>query len=370
MYHCINENSTFNPLGFLSFTPWQFRQHLKYLRNNGFKLVNLSAIWKLACEGKMANYKYAVITFDDGFLDNWLIVPQILEEFQASGTVFVNPDFTEDGFVRAAKDVPCEWGNLNYSEMKELEKKGVLDIQSHTMTHNFEFCSNKVIDFYTSQKFKNYYWLAWKLFPHEKPNWCRRIEHLKQLIPQGYPIFEYDRAITVRRFSPSDEFIDYAVRNFSASLPDYVNLLDEYNNKGQFENKQQWKQRVEYELGQSKKLLEQKLQKQVNFVCFPGGAYNDEVLQIAERAGYKAYMISSRKKTGNNYEHFKKAGKSSAIMGLNRISFTKDYPEFLDNNLVTYLNCKLKIDSYMGKRWANLFLQFLKFIRAFVGRKK
>ena len=363
MYHCINDRPHDNPLGFLAFSPDQFRQHLKYFKKQGFRCVTLTELYKIALEGKLGKDKLAVLTFDDGFLDNWLIVRDILEQFNATATIFVSPDFADDGPVRTLKNVPNVWGNLNYAEMIELEKRGIADIQSHTMTHNFEFCSDKVIDCYSPDKFEKYYWLIWKLYPKEKPNWCYKLEELKQLIPIGYPIFEYDRAIISKCFFPSAEFIKLSVENFSGSSPDYINWLNEQKNKGHFESETQWEERVKYELVQSKRLLEQKLKKKVEFLCFPGGAYNQKVLKIAQAAGYKAYMVSSKKRTNGNYQQLKNANKAKSIIGLERVSFTKNYPIFHKSKLFAYLNCKLKIDSYLGKSWANILLEILRFVR-------
>lgn len=370
MYHCINDRPNENPLGFLSFSTSQFRQHLRYFKRHGFQCVKLTELYRIALKGRLGKYKLAVLTFDDGFLDNWLIVCDMVEKFGASGTVFVNPDFANDGPVRTLKDVPNTWGNLNYAEMRELERRGTLDIQSHTMTHNFEFCSEKVIDCYSPDKFKKYYWLAWKLYPQEKPNWCCKLEKLERLVPTGYPIFEYDRAITSKCFLPSAEFIKLAINNFSESSPDYIKWLNEQKDRGQFESEQQWEERVKYELERSKELLERKLEKQVEFLCFPGGAYNVKVLKIAERAGYKAYMISSKEKTGSNYERLKEVSKSQSIIGLERVSFTKDYPSLFKSKIFSYLNCKLKIDSYMGRTWANILMRAFRSIRDLIRKAK
>ena len=53
-----------------------------------------------------------------------------------------------------------------------------------------------------------------------------------------------------------------------------------------------------------KRILEENLGKKVDFLCWPGGGYNDVSLAMAEEAGYVASTIASRerKKTVDNYE--------------------------------------------------------------------
>lgn len=363
MYHSVNNHPEDNPLGFLSISALEFRQHLKYFKKNGFKCLTLSELWGLACDGDLGEEKFVVLTFDDGYLDNYLIAADILKEYNAKATIFINPDFVIDGPPRTLEQVPNAWGKLNLSEIQVLQQSGIFEIQSHSMTHDFEFCSDKIIDFYTPEKFNKYYWLAWQLFPDEKPNWCHKLQEHKRRLPVGYPIFEFDRAITARRFYPSDEFIRLAAERFLEEGSACIESLSKDVNKGTFETEKQWAERIKYELAFSKKFLEEKLDRKVEFICFPGGAYNEEILELAEQTGYKAYMVASRKRAGSNLQRLKNAGKTNKIIGLLRLSFTKDYPAVLKSRIFYYLNCKWKIESYMGNSSANSLLQFSRKIR-------
>lgn len=370
MYHSVNNHPEDNPLGFLSISAREFSQHLKYFEKNGFKYLTLSELWSLACNDDLGEGKFVVLTFDDGYLDNYLIAADVLREYNAKATIFINPDFVIDSPARTLQQVPNAWGNLNFSELQILQRNGIFEIQSHSMTHDYEFCSDKVVDFYTSEKYKKYYWLAWKLFPDEKPYWCQRLQEYERRLPAGYPIFEYDRAITTKRFNPSDEFVKLAETRFSKKGSACIESLNNVAHKGTFETEHQWADRTKYELAFSKKLLEEKLDKKIEFICFPGGAYDEKVLELAENIGYKAYMLSSQKKVGSNLQRLKMACKTNKIIGLLRLSFTKDYPTFLRNRLFYYLNCKWKIESYMGNSSAKSFLQVSRKIRNLLTKLK
>jgi len=367
MYHCINDHPQNNPLGFLSYKTTEFRQHLRYLQKHGFHCVTFPELWRHACNGTLADHKYAVLTFDDGFLDNWLLAADLLDEYGARGTIFVNPDFADDGPVRCKKDVPDAWGHINYTEMKELESRGSFDIQSHTMTHDFEFVSDKVIDIYSPDKFDQYYWLAWKHFKNKKPQWCENLSVLKSQLPSGYPIFEYDRAILHPRFTPSQDFTQFAIEQYRQYGPNCLSELNRLTEKGTFETEEQWIDRVRYELRKSKTLLESKLDKPIEYICFPGGAYNHKILQMTQECGYKAYMVSSRDPQGDNFQALMDGCRNNSLVGLKRISFSKRYPKVFRNKLTAYLSCKFKIESFRGELSAKTILKIAKFARGIIG---
>ena len=63
---------------------------------------------------------------------------------------------------------------------------------------------------------------------------------------------------------------------------------------GRRESEEEYQARVRYELGVSKEIIEAKLQKRVNFLCWPGGGYNDTTERIAEEVGYLSMTLSSK----------------------------------------------------------------------------
>ena len=42
-----------------------------------------------------ATGKDIVLTFDDGYLDNWVFAYPLLEKYNLRGTIFVNPEFVD-----------------------------------------------------------------------------------------------------------------------------------------------------------------------------------------------------------------------------------------------------------------------------------
>lgn len=81
LYHSISDTGSR-----LAISPSIFRQQMKYLNKLGYRTV---APLKL----KEVESKKMVITFDDGFQDNFKIAEPIMREYGFAGTVFVSTDY-------------------------------------------------------------------------------------------------------------------------------------------------------------------------------------------------------------------------------------------------------------------------------------
>jgi hypothetical protein len=72
-----------------------------------------------------------------------------------------------------------------------------------------------------------------------------------------------------------------------------MNNLDA-DNRGRYETIEEQEIRYNYELVDSKYYLENLLGRSVNYLCWPGGGYNDLSMRIAVKAGYKASTFSQK----------------------------------------------------------------------------
>lgn len=82
----------------LSVTPDNFRAQLTYLRDNGFTVIDLYDVLDAVTTGSELPPKPIVITFDDGYVDNYEYAYPILEEFGFKGTFFVVTEFVDFGY--------------------------------------------------------------------------------------------------------------------------------------------------------------------------------------------------------------------------------------------------------------------------------
>lgn len=92
MYHKITSGS--DPLG-LTISPDLFARQLQYLTEQ-YTIISLAeAVYRL--ESGAIDRDFVVITFDDGYRDNYSVAYPILQRFKAPATIFVTVDAVESG---------------------------------------------------------------------------------------------------------------------------------------------------------------------------------------------------------------------------------------------------------------------------------
>lgn len=126
MYHYISDP----PAGAdeyrtdLSVSPAAFREQMTYLRDNGYTPVDLYALSTAIVGYSELPDKPVIITFDDGYIDNYDNAFPILQEFGFQGTFFIISEFVDRG-----REGYMDWGMI-----EELARAGHR-IESHSRTH-------------------------------------------------------------------------------------------------------------------------------------------------------------------------------------------------------------------------------------------
>ena len=101
--------------------PEVFRRHIREFKEAGFTFIDVSDLRKRAA-GTSLPEKCALITFDDGYADNYNYAYPILREEQVSATFFV-----------VSSKVGKE-NRMTVSQLKEMQANG-MQIGSHTVNH-------------------------------------------------------------------------------------------------------------------------------------------------------------------------------------------------------------------------------------------
>ena len=128
-YHSIRNDGELP----LSVTVQEFRWQMQYIADKGYHGVSLEEGFKKTGKNKK-NRKEIVLTFDDGYLDNYTEAFPVLLEFGFTATFFVTVDFIEHNMItwheRPEQGAAMSWGNL-----REMTLAGMC-VGSHTLSHS------------------------------------------------------------------------------------------------------------------------------------------------------------------------------------------------------------------------------------------
>ncbi|WP_258881137.1 polysaccharide deacetylase family protein [Clostridium tagluense] len=120
MYHSIG-TAKLNP--YVVSTD-KFNMDMKYLKDNGFTTLSTDELYNFMVKNKPVPKKSVLITFDDGYEDNYTNAFPILKKYNFKATIFVITDSVDK----------CK-KSLSSDQLKEMQNNGI-DIESHTNLHD------------------------------------------------------------------------------------------------------------------------------------------------------------------------------------------------------------------------------------------
>jgi len=125
MYHEIGYEG-----GSFSVTPENFAKQMKYIRDGGYEVITLEQLVEGTKSGKAFKRNKVVITFDDGYENNFKYAYPVLKEMGFSAVIFIISCFMD----RIPKEGEKEF--LKWAEVKEMSENGI-SFGSHTMNHMY-----------------------------------------------------------------------------------------------------------------------------------------------------------------------------------------------------------------------------------------
>jgi len=127
VYHHIMDNyDRGNAL--INITPDEFLLHLWALKNNGFTTITFNDYYDYASGIRALPEKPIIISFDDGYLSNYEYGYKMLKDLEMKATIFVITST-----MGATENVT--YPHFSWEQAREMEKSGVVDIQSHSHSH-------------------------------------------------------------------------------------------------------------------------------------------------------------------------------------------------------------------------------------------
>ncbi|SHH20862.1 Polysaccharide deacetylase [Desulforamulus hydrothermalis Lam5 = DSM 18033] len=134
MYHKVNPDPRTGGLG-LRVPPDKFEWQMRYLSKNGYQTVSLEDVIDHFEKGKHLPDKPVVITFDDGYKDNYQFAYPIMKQYGFTGTVFVvSKAIGNTNFFDVEKKLQPANKMMDWHEIRELAEAG-FTIGAHTVDH-------------------------------------------------------------------------------------------------------------------------------------------------------------------------------------------------------------------------------------------
>lgn len=118
MYHSVRTGAT----GQYQVEASQFDAEMKYLKDNGFTALTMAQYIQIMKNGQGAPAKPVLITFDDGWQDNYTVAAPIMDKYGFKATFFI---------ISNMIDIP---DRVTTAQLKDLKKRGY-DIGNHALNH-------------------------------------------------------------------------------------------------------------------------------------------------------------------------------------------------------------------------------------------
>jgi peptidoglycan/xylan/chitin deacetylase (PgdA/CDA1 family) len=298
--------------------PWQiFEDQLRFLQAHGYTAIRLEQLYAYQKGEGDIPARPVIFTFDDGYLDNWVYAFPLLKKYGFCGTVFVNPEFVDPATVCRPNledlwagrcrepDLPG-MGFLSWAELRAMA--GVIETQSHAMTHTWYPSGPDIVDF--RHPGDEHVWMDWNSHP------ARKWEYLQdswQLPPCfGEPVYQHQKSLQGKRFFP-DQSLGAHLKAFVAAAGseffqrnDWREVLqgraDAYRSANaldeRLESDAEFLERLDWELGESRRIICEKLGDRAPFLCWPGGGYGSAALGAARRYYLASTLASSDRQEG------------------------------------------------------------------------
>lgn len=150
MYHHVCPHP-----GLVTLSPETFEEHMAYLARKKYRALAADEFLEFLQGQRTLDGRNVLITFDDGYLDNYVYAYPLLERYGLKATIFTITGLMGEGAARlhlgAGKTLPATPDHrackaavaqgraddvmLRWSEIEAMEASGAVEIHSHTHSH-------------------------------------------------------------------------------------------------------------------------------------------------------------------------------------------------------------------------------------------
>lgn len=108
----------------------ELENDLRYLNESGYTTIVFRDLIDYVYEGSKLPEKPVILTFDDGFYNNYVYVYPMLKEHGAKAVISIVGAYTD--LYTEEPDTNANYSYLSWDAAEELARSGVIEIQNHT----------------------------------------------------------------------------------------------------------------------------------------------------------------------------------------------------------------------------------------------
>lgn len=292
LYHQINSYSNVDEK--------LFEEHIKYLSEKGYKGITATEYINKDFDKYEKNI---MITFDDGYYDNYAKAFPILKKYNMKATIFLNSFYIKNEIRENQTEIKesrlankeaiisynetgdsTTWQYMTWEEIKEMHDSGLVDFQAHSHKHSpiFSGITLKGIHEKSTEDSSDIY-----LYGRETK--------------LGDPIFNKRGECSTKGYIIEKDFFDKfnefyiennGLENFNARAQEFISskvgtLIKE-------ETEADAKERIFREGLENKKQIEEKLGNTVEVFCWPWGHKSNLGVEALEKAGYRSFVTTKK----------------------------------------------------------------------------
>lgn len=126
MYHEVKPFKTRKDV----ITPYEIESDLKYLKANGYTTITMADLIEYVNGGKDLPEKPIVLSFDDGYYNNYVYVFPLLKKYHMKIVLSILGKNTDD-FTQIPDD-NLDYSHVTWDQINEMIQSGLVEVQNHT----------------------------------------------------------------------------------------------------------------------------------------------------------------------------------------------------------------------------------------------